>query len=109
MPRAPRWCPSCEETLIYPPAKYCAVCLPSKTWRGAGKGRGGRAWSKVRAEVLERDDYRCYECGQDGCSQVDHIVPVSHGGGDELNNLAAICKRCHDAKTRRERDRIRVR
>lgn len=59
--------------------------------------------------MLERDDYRCYECGQDGCTQVDHIVPKALDGTDDPENLAAICKHCHDAKTRRERDQVRAR
>ena len=109
MPRAPRRCSSCETDLVYPPAKYCATCTPLKAWQGAGRGRGGRTWSRLREEILERDDYRCYECGQDGCTQVDHIVPVSLGGTNDPENLAAICKPCHIDKTRRERDLIRVR
>ena len=94
---------------MHPPMKYCHVCTPLKAWQGAGKGRGGRAWSRTREDVLERDDYRCYECGQDGCTQVDHIVPKALDGTDDPENLAAICKPCHDAKTRRERDHVRAR
>ncbi len=109
MPRAPRRCSSCETDLVYPPAKYCVTCTPLKAWQGAGKGRGGRAWSRTREDELERDDYRCYDCGQDGCTQVDHIVPVALGGTDDPENLAAMCDRCHVTKTRRERDQVRLR
>lgn len=94
---------------MHPPMKYCHVCTPLKAWQGAGKGRGGRAWSRTREDVLERDDYRCYDCGQDGCTQVDHIVPKALDGTDDPENLAAMCDRCHVAKTRRERDQVRLR
>jgi len=35
--------------------------------------------------------------------EVDHIVPLSRGGGDERSNLQPLCRPCHAAKTARER------
>ena len=32
--------------------------------------------------------------------QFDHITADSHGGDNSLDNCAAICRRCHDHKTR---------
>ena len=34
---------------------------------------------------------------------VDHIVPLSLGGTEELDNLQALCPSCHRKKTDRER------
>jgi 5-methylcytosine-specific restriction protein A len=31
--------------------------------------------------------------------QVDHIVPLRHGGTDDLTNLQTLCLRCHGRKT----------
>jgi len=29
---------------------------------------------------------------------VDHVIPLAHGGTDELANLAAACYRCNEHK-----------
>ncbi|WP_432510653.1 HNH endonuclease [Kineococcus sp. SYSU DK001] len=64
------------------------------------------AWQRLRAQVLERDGRRCHLCGGVDADAVDHLVPVSQGGGDELSNLAAVHDRvwpnCHRKKTARE-------
>jgi len=43
----------------------------------------------LRHEAFVRDGYRCLECGasnQDTSLEVDHIIPVSQGGTDELQS-----------------------
>lgn len=32
---------------------------------------------------------------------LEHILPQSHGGGDDLSNLAIACKRCNNQKGKR--------
>ncbi len=59
-------------------------------------------WHKTQPRILRRDGRRCYICGAPGCRQVDHIKPVSQGGGEDDSNLAAICNRCEASKTARE-------
>ena len=43
--------------------------------------------------------YTCVQCGarkEDGATlHVDHIIPVSRGGTDELDNLQTLCKECN--------------
>ncbi len=49
-----------------------------------------------------RDDQKCKICGRSSDEvplEVDHIVPVSKGGTDEINNLAALCKDCNSGKS----------
>jgi 5-methylcytosine-specific restriction protein A len=57
---------------------------------------------------MVRDGHRCTLCGAPAV-QVDHIVPVAEGGTHDLDNLAAICQSCHDAKTKAESARGRER
>jgi len=63
-----------------------------------------KRWKVLRAEILERDRYRCQSCGCDGRLEVDHIKPVkthpdlSYAPG----NLQALCPSCHTRKTRIE-------
>ena len=53
----------------------------------------------LRHEVFKRDNYTCVECGarkSDGATlHVDHKVPVSKGGTDELDNLQTLCSDCN--------------
>jgi HNH endonuclease len=56
-----------------------------------------RAWRRVREQVLQRDGFRCRECGA-FAREVDHIVDVSLGGGDEPGNLRSLCARGHAAR-----------
>ena len=53
----------------------------------------------LRHEVFKRDNYTCQECGatkEDGAKlHIDHIIPVSKGGTDELDNLQTLCDKCN--------------
>lgn len=56
-------------------------------------------WRRIRKLVLERDGHRCRIQGPNctgRADQVDHIVPVDHGGAwFDLDNLRAACKACN--------------
>jgi len=76
--------------------------------RGTRQQRGyGAAWERLRLVVLRRDAGLCQPCLSAGritlAVAVDHIKNKASGGTDDLTNLRAICKDCHDAKTAAER------
>ena len=52
-----------------------------------------------------RDNYTCQICGatvKDGVKlHIDHIVPVSKGGTNDINNLQVLCKQCNLEKHNR--------
>lgn len=55
----------------------------------------------LRYKVLRRDRNTCKGCGArapDVELEVDHIVPVSRGGTDKLDNLKTLCKDCNIGK-----------
>ena len=65
------------------------------------KRKNHRTPPALRAEVLERDGYRCQICGASGTDRtlhVDHIIPRSKGGVTERRNLQALCRRCNLGK-----------
>lgn len=58
--------------------------------------------TRTRFEVLKRDGFRCAYCGtvsEAASLHVDHIVPKSKGGGDELTNLITACDKCNLGKS----------
>lgn len=54
--------------------------------------------SSLRKLIFERDLYRCINCGTHKSLSVDHIVPVSKGGGNEIKNLQTLCTTCNSSK-----------
>ncbi len=57
---------------------------------------------RIRFEVLKRDKFTCQYCGKkapDVILAVDHINPVSKGGGNGLLNLTTSCWDCNSGKS----------
>jgi len=70
-----------------------------------------------RFKVYEACNYSCASCGikfsvpenwdkksclydVDGvCLEVDHIIPVSRGGSDKIENKQALCWKCNNKKS----------
>lgn len=69
----------------------------------------GASWRKLRDEVFHRDKGLCQVCLKAGRiragTDVDHIVPKSEGGTDDISNLQLLCSDDHKAKTIAERGR----
>ena len=56
-------------------------------------------WKKISKIVFERDSYTCRYCSQIGnLLEVDHIVPLSKGGNNDLENLTTSCRKCNRQK-----------
>ena len=62
-----------------------------------------------RLKILAKTDGLCWYCGErltyvEGAPvkemdfTIDHVKPVAHGGGNEMENLVPACKRCNSAK-----------
>jgi hypothetical protein len=70
----------------------------------------------VRVEVLERDGFKCTECGWDISQlkpmdprhflEVHHIEHHASGGSNEAENLITLCNVHHDAVHRGELERV---
>jgi hypothetical protein len=56
--------------------------------------------------VLKRDNWKCQSCGRSGKDgitlEVDHILPRSKGGTDDIDNLQTLCKKCNIGKSNRD-------
>lgn len=61
-----------------------------------------------RFQVLERDMFTCQYCGAKAPFvnlEIDHIVPVSKGGDNDLGNLITACEKCNQGKYNNEIDK----
>ena len=58
---------------------------------------GSAEWKRIRLRVLIRDQYVCAYCGE-VADQVDHVIPRSAGGSNDMDNCVACCRRCNIAK-----------
>lgn len=57
---------------------------------------------RKRFAVFERDRFTCGYCGRrppDVVLEVDHMLPVCEGGGDEQENLITACFDCNRGKS----------
>lgn len=56
---------------------------------------------KLRFEVFKRDKFTCQYCGAQAPEvvlEVDHIVPISQGGTNDIMNLVTSCFDCNRGK-----------
>ena len=47
---------------------------------------------------LMRDGHECVRCGDTRYLQIDHDVPITLGGTDDIDNLRALCQSCNASK-----------
>lgn len=59
---------------------------------------------KTRYEILKRDHFCCTCCGASPAKdptvelEIDHIKPLSRGGGNEKSNLRTLCRSCNQGR-----------
>ena len=96
-------CERCRETKSYEEFKgvfkirgqYCASCRQSPQSNRAYIG------ARLRFQVFMRDNFTCQYCGQRAPQvelHIDHIIPVAHGGTNEIANVSTACAECNLGK-----------
>ena len=74
-----------------------------------GKEHSHPEYKANRARLLANKP-QCTYCGQPA-TEADHIIPVLHGGGHNLDNLTPACKKCNSTRgnrTRQANDQARI-
>ncbi len=72
----------------------------AKRPKGPAKKRkkGPAQTPSLRQQVYDRDGRACVECGRRDNLSLDHIRPMSKGGGYDIRNLQTMCRPCNGAK-----------
>lgn len=123
--RVARPCPECD--VVFVPARSnqtcCSSTCNSKRVKRIDKQRR-RARERVnvteRVEartVFARDKWRCQLCGTrvrrghantPDSPELDHIVPLAHGGSHTYENTQCLCRQCNGAKGARTCGQLRL-
>jgi len=61
-------------------------------------------WSVIKTFVLERAESTCEDCGAQEPLEVHHKTYRNFGGKEQLSDLIAVCKNCHESRDRLHRE-----
>lgn len=81
--------------------KYCCDDCNYKYWQ---KYIAWRFWNVARNLALERDNFKCQDCGGRGSLEVHHIIRLEPGEDrwksdkNAQENLVTLCCPCHELR-----------
>lgn len=121
-------CARCASTFhaVRTQKRICQRCAKRAFRQGKGKFRerckraGVLYDSKVTAQaVFMRDHWHCHLCGrstparlrgrnQPSSPEVDHILPITKGGGHTWDNVACACRECNGNKSDKPLGQLRL-
>ena len=90
-----RHCIGCSK-LFHPGNRSQKFCMPSC------RQKSDNTYFQTRFKVMARDNFQCIYCGHDSdeCKlHVDHIIPRSKAGLDDMDNLVTSCEYCNLGKS----------
>lgn len=62
--------------------------------RGAEGSHTLKEWENLKLKF----NYKCAHCGRKKQLTKDHIIPLSKGGSDYINNIQPLCRNCNSKK-----------
>lgn len=81
------------------------LCNSERRIISSGKGGTKRSVSETKKKyVASQQDWKCGHCETqlDHTFEIDHRVRLEYGGGNDVQNLIALCRNCHGKKTASE-------
>lgn len=48
--------------------------------------------------IIERDECKCVRCGSVELLQLEHLMPISRGGANSIDNVCLMCQDCNFSK-----------
>ncbi len=83
-----RYCESHPENIAHLKARRYA------REKGAEGSHSLDEWNKLK----EGCDHLCLHCGEEKKLTKDHIIPLSEGGSDYIENIQPLCRNCNSKK-----------
>lgn len=97
-----QWKYSHVEAKHFTECKELAIYAPPLQPKRQSRKRANEASQKDKWTTLARDEFTCRYCGAKGGNgvvlEVDHIVSIAEGGGNDLSNLVTSCSQCNNGK-----------
>ncbi len=62
------------------------------------KGAEGNHTLKEWEQLKEKHNHKCVHCNLDKPLTKDHIIPLSEGGSDYVENIQPLCRNCNSKK-----------
>jgi 5-methylcytosine-specific restriction endonuclease McrA len=62
------------------------------------KGATGKHTAKEWRLLCQKYNYQCLRCGRQKPLTEDHIIPLSKGGADSIDNIQPLCVSCNSWK-----------
>ena len=81
------------------------LCNSDRRIVNSGKNGTKRSVSETKKKyVASQQDWKCGSCKSqlDHTFEIDHRVRLEYGGGNDVQNLIALCRNCHGKKTASE-------
>ena len=81
------------------------LCNSDKRIVNSGKNGTKRSVSETKKKyVASQQEWKCGSCKSqlDHTFEIDHKVRLEYGGGNDVQNLIALCRNCHGKKTASE-------
>jgi 5-methylcytosine-specific restriction endonuclease McrA len=66
------------------------------------KANGGKFTARQWQLLLKLYDHKCAYCGKPGKLTIDHIIPISRGGLNVIENIVPACQTCNFSKSASE-------
>lgn len=87
------------------PSKLGTGFSGEKRMMNSGRNGTKRSVSETKKKyVASSQEWKCGNCHQqlDHTFEIDHKLRLEYGGGNEVQNLIALCRNCHGRKTASE-------
>jgi hypothetical protein len=87
------------------PTKLGSGFCGEKRMLNSGKNGTKRSVSETKKKyVASSQEWKCGNCKQqlDHTFEIDHKLRLEYGGGNDVQNLIALCRNCHGRKTASE-------
>lgn len=73
--------------------------IAKRTHSRRRRSQFAKNYDQFMLALIHRDGYKCAVCGVIEDLSIDHIVPLSKGGSDDIDNLRILCRTHNSSKS----------